>query len=188
MAPSSATKISEVRILEPPRFTDDRGYFCETYSDKKAASQGISCTFVQDNESLSLQAGTIRGLHFQFGEAAQSKLIRAVRGAVFDVAVDIRVGSPTYGQYVAKNLSAENGRQIFVPTGFAHGYFTLEPNTLVLYKVDRHYEPEAERGIRWDDPDLQIPWPFEGTSPILSEKDAALPNLSQLETCFTYLS
>jgi dTDP-4-dehydrorhamnose 3,5-epimerase len=183
---ASPTSLSEVLLLEPLRFADDRGYFCETYNNEKALSEGIGCTFVQDNESLSLKAGTIRGLHFQIGDAAQAKLIRVVRGAVFDVAVDIREGSPTYGQYVAAQLSAENGRQLFVPTGFAHGFCTLEPETLVLYKVDCHYDPGAERGIRWDDPELAIHWPFEGTAPILSEKDAALPYLSQLGTCFTY--
>ena len=188
MSPSLPKEIPEIRVLEPPRFADERGYFCETYNDERAPSQGVSCTFVQDNESLSLNVKTIRGLHFQVGEAAQSKLVRVVRGAVLDVAVDIRIGSPTYGQHVAEHLSAANGRQMFVPAGFAHGFCTLEPETLVLYKVDRHYVPEAERGIRWDDPDLAIAWPLNGKAPVLSDKDAALPVLSDLGTCFTYQS
>ena len=174
------------RILQATRFADERGHFSETYNRKELEALGISCSFIQDNESLSSAVGTIRGLHFQIGPVAQTKLVRVARGAVFDVAVDIREGSPTFGQYGAIELSAVNGRQLFIPAGFAHGFCTLEPETLVIYKVDRYYSPEHDRGIRWDDPTLAVPWPLHGRAAVLSKRDQHLPLLSELETCFTY--
>lgn len=175
--------IPGVKLVKPRRFGDHRGFFMETYSAPKLAEGGITCPFVQDNHSLSEHARVLRGLHFQAPPHAQDKLVRVVRGRVWDVAVDIRRGSPTYGKWVAAELSAENDTQIFVPVGFAHGFVTLEPATEVLYKVSDIYAPETEGGIIWNDPDLAIPWPFDG-DPSLSSKDAVLPRFAEFESPF----
>lgn len=172
------TKLDGVFILEPNVFGDARGFFMESYNRRAFREIGIALDFVQDNHSLSEAAGIIRGLHFQTGPMAQSKLVRVLTGAIYDVAVDIRPDSPTFGQWVGVVLSEENKRQLFVPKGFAHGFCTLVPNTQVLYKVDQYYSPEHDRGILWSDPDLAIDWPVR--APQLSEKDRNLPLLREL--------
>ena len=174
--------IPDVLLVEPARFGDARGFFSEVWSRRALAQHGITADFVQDNHSLSREAGVVRGLHFQRPPAAQGKLVRVVRGAVLDVAVDLREGSPTYGRHVATRLSAENWRQLWVPRGFAHGFCTLEPDTEVLYKVDAYYDREADAGIRWDDPALGIDWPV--AAPILSDKDRAAPCLAEVAPPF----
>jgi dTDP-4-dehydrorhamnose 3,5-epimerase len=178
------THFGAVKVLRAKRHGDARGFFAETYSAKDFAALGIACDFVQDNHSLSRKRGVIRGLHFQLPPFAQAKLVRAGRGGVFDVVVDIRRGSPTFGRHVAVTLSAENGLQLFVPAGFAHGFCTLEPDTEVLYKVDAYYAPAHERGVRWNDPALAIPWPVAEAAAEVSEKDRGLPPLSALTDMF----
>mgnify|MGYP001169986503 CR=1 FL=1 len=178
------TKLPGVKLIEPVVFEDSRGFFMESYNFRKFGELGISVTFVQDNHSLSKDKGVLRGLHYQLNPMAQTKLVRVTAGAIYDVVVDIRRGSPTYGQWESFVLSAENKLQLFVPRGFAHGFCTLEPNTEVLYKVDNYYSPEHDRGIAWNDPALGIPWPVE--HPILSEKDARHPRLAEAENNFRY--
>ena len=175
-----AMDIPDVKIVVPDIFRDARGYFVETYNRDRYVKAGIEATFVQDNESCSMR-GVLRGLHWQAGEHAQAKLVRVIRGAVWDVAVDIRKGSPTFGKSVSCELTAENGRQFFVPRGFAHGFVVLEDNTLFAYKCDNLYHPEAERGMKFDDPALGIPWPDVGCEPILSPKDRLHPPLGGIE-------
>lgn len=170
-------RIPDVLILRPKRFGDERGWFSETYSKRTAAASGLTAEFVQDNQSYSAVPFTLRGLHFQEQPFAQAKLIRCVRGAIFDVAVDLRLGSASYGQHVSAVLTPENRSQIFVPRGFAHGFLTLEPDTEIFYKVDEFYAPDHDRGIIWNDPELGIPWPLDGAEPVLSEKDRNLPRL-----------
>jgi dTDP-4-dehydrorhamnose 3,5-epimerase len=172
-------------VLTPTRHADDRGYFVETYNQKACAKAGITCDFVQDNQSLSTRRGTIRGLHFQAPPFAQAKLVSVVRGAIFDVAVDLRRGSSTYGKWCGVELSAEDGRQLFVPVGFGHAFCTLEPDTVVSYKVDSHYSKESEGGLRWDDPDLAIAWPVAAAEVSVSEKDGRLPFLRDFVSPFT---
>lgn len=179
--------IPEVLVLTPQRFADDRGFFVETYNAARLkAATGLTIEFVQDNMSLSRPVGTLRGLHFQRPPSAQAKLVSVARGRIFDVAVDIRRGSPTFGQHVSAELSAEDGRQILVPAGFLHGFMTLEPDTLVTYKVDAYYDPAADGAVRWNDPDLGIAWPFDGEVSI-SPKDAAAPAFAGLDFGFEYL-
>lgn len=176
-----------VKIIEPRRFGDTRGWFTEVYSVSAAATQGIDCTFVQDNHSLSRPIHTLRGLHFQRPPHGQDKLVRCIRGRIYDVAVDLRLGSPSYGRWVGAELSAENGRQLFVPVGFAHGFVTLEPDTEVTYKVSDVYAPACDGGIRWDDPAIGIIWPItRGAVPELSAKDEALMSLDDFESPFPY--
>jgi dTDP-4-dehydrorhamnose 3,5-epimerase len=178
---------SPVQLIEPKRHGDARGWFTEVYSEPAFAARGITCRFVQDNHSLSAPAFTLRGLHFQTPPHGQDKLVRCIRGRVWDVAVDVRRGSPTYGQYVAAELSAENGHQLFIPIGFAHGFLTLEADCEVTYKVSDTYAPQCDGGIRWDDPALAIRWPLPaGAAPELSAKDAALPMLAAFESPFAY--
>ena len=177
--------IPEVCLLAPRKHGDHRGFFSETYSKRAFAEAGIAVDFVQDNHSLSAEPGTLRGLHFQVPPHAQAKLLRVVRGAVFDVAVDLRHGSPTYGRHVSAVISAAAWNQIYVPTGFAHGFCTLEPATEVLYKVSDFYAPEAEQGLAWDDPELAIDWP-EGAGAVLSERDTSWPRLRDLSRVFQY--
>ena len=172
--------IPEVLIISPVKHDDQRGFFSETFSKADLAQAGICIEFVQDNHVLSVRSGAVRGLHFQTSPFAQDKLIRVVRGAIFDVAVDIRVGSPTFGQYVSAIVSADAWNQILVPVGFAHGLVTLEPNTEVIYKVSSHYSPEHDKGLFWKDPVLGIDWPVEEAEATLSEKDKKLPRLSEL--------
>lgn len=175
-------------VLEivPPRFPDERGFFSETYNRQRLAENGIDVEFVQDNHSFSAVAGTVRGLHYQLPPYAQDKLVRVVRGSVFDVAVDIRKGSPTFGEWAGVKLSAEAWNQLFVPVGFAHGFLTLEPETEVIYKVSAPYSREHERAIRHDDPDIGIDWPDVGRPAVLSEKDGDAPTLAAADDLFTW--
>lgn len=176
-----------VQLIQPRRLTDTRGWAVEVYSKPAFARFGIDCCFVQDNHSLSAQKYTLRGLHFQTPPHAQDKLVRCVRGHIFDVAVDIRKGSPTYGQWVGAELSAENGRQLFVPVGFAHGFMTLEENSEVTYKCSNTYAPDSDGGIRWNDFAIGIDWPIPvGIVPKLSAKDAAQPLLAEFDSPFPY--
>jgi dTDP-4-dehydrorhamnose 3,5-epimerase len=177
----TSLSLPEVRLIAPDRFGDDRGFFSEVYSRRDFAAAGIAAEFVQDNHSLSAQPGTVRGLHYQLPPFAQAKLVRVVRGAVFDVAVDLRRGSPSFGRHVSAVLSAEAWNRLFVPTGFAHGFCTLEPATEVVYKVTAYYSRDHDRGIRWDDPALGILWPVGPAAAVLSEKDRALPGLQAAE-------
>lgn len=175
-----------VRLIKPRRFGDERGWFTETYNERAFAKLGIAVPFVQDNHSLSRPAGTVRGLHFQAPPHAQAKLVRCVRGRIFDVAVDVRRGSPTFGRSAAVELSADNGDQLFVPVGFAHGFMTLEPDTEVVYKVSDFYDAGSEGGVLWDDPDLGIAWPLPPDRALLSPKDRELPPLRALASPFGY--
>lgn len=178
--------IPEVKIIRPKKHGDDRGFFSETYTARAFADIGINIAFVQDNHAFSAARGTLRGLHFQSPPFAQDKLVRVTRGAVLDVAVDLRNGSPTYGQHVAAVISAKEWNQILVPIGFAHGLLTLEPDTEVIYKVSNFYSPQHDLGLLWNDPALGIDWPLNGAEPILSVKDKVQPRLSELPTHFTY--
>lgn len=168
------TAIAGVVLLTPKRFGDARGYFTETYNARSFAAVGLTAVFVQDNQALSATRGTLRGLHFQRPPHPQAKLVRVLTGCVFDVAVDLRVDSPTYGRWVGEVLTAEAGTQLFVPRGCAHGYCTLEPDTEVAYKVDGFYAPECDDGIAWDDPTLAIAWPIGPGEVALSDKDQRL--------------
>ncbi len=178
--------IPEVKLIIPKIFRDQRGFFSETWSSKALAAAHIEAEFVQDNHSMSSEEGVVRGLHFQIPPNAQGKLVRVTRGAILDVAVDIRHGSPTFGQHISAVLSAENWSQIWVPIGFAHGFCTLEPFTEVLYKVTAHYAPESDRGLAFDDPKLAIAWPVEPARATLSEKDRRWPRLKELPAFFNY--
>ena len=182
----SGSKIVGVFAIVLPEFPDSRGSFAEIYNRRVFAELGIDLEFVQDNQSVSAKKGTIRGLHFQIPPVAQNKLVRVIRGAVFDVAVDLRQGSPTYGQHVSQVISESNRVQFLVPEGFAHGFCTLEDHTVVLYKVSNYYSPEHERGIKWDDPALKIEWPVESDRVLLSARDREHPGLSELPTFFKY--
>ena len=177
------TALDGVLILTPARFGDQRGFFSESWNRERMAQAGIDIDFVQDNHSVSAQVGTIRGLHFQAPPSAQAKLVRCGRGILFDVAVDIRKGSPTYGQWIGEELSFENGRQLLIPAGFAHGFVTRAPDTEICYKCDAYYAPEADGALRWDS--CGIDWGFDGT-PVLSDKDAAAPTLSGFDSPFTW--
>lgn len=170
-------KIFDVKLIVPKRFADSRGYFVETYTKRALVDAGIAIEFVQDNQSLSRTKGTVRGLHFQTAPEPQTKLVRVLAGSIFDVAVDLRQGSATYGQWCASTLTAEEGEQLLVPIGFAHAFCTLEPDTVVAYKVDGYYNREAEGGVRWDDPDIAIEWPVAKEEIVVSDKDAQLPRL-----------
>ena len=174
-----------ILLTTPSWFGDQRGFFSETYSRKKYLEMGIDIEFVQDNHSLSRDVGTLRGLHFQGPPHAQGKLVRCGRGVIFDVAVDIRRGSQTYGQWVGYVLSADNTHQLYVPIGFAHGFVTLEPDSEIVYKCSDYYAPETEGAIRWDDPDIGIDWLLTG-NPILSQKDAFAPSLKDFESPFIF--
>lgn len=171
-------------ILEPKIFGDHRGFFMESYNAKVFEELGLSYTFIQDNHSLSANAGTLRGLHYQLPPYAQTKLVRAVRGAIYDVIVDIRKGSPTYGKWQSFILTEENKRQLLVPKGFAHGFCTLVKNTEVIYKVDNYYSADHDRGIQWNDAQLNIDWPVK--EPILSGKDSHHPTLDNAENTFEF--
>jgi dTDP-4-dehydrorhamnose 3,5-epimerase len=179
-------ELPEVIEVTPPRFGDERGFFSETYNLQKLAAAGIDVTFVQDNQSYSAEKGVLRGLHLQAPPFAQDKLVRVIRGKIFDVAVDIRRGSPRFAQWVGRTLSAEEGNQLFIPKGFAHGFLTLEPDTEVTYKVSDFYAPDHEMSIIFSDPDIGIEWPLDGATPILSSKDAVAPRLSDLPAVFQY--
>jgi len=178
------TAIPDVKVLLPKVFGDARGTFSETYNQARFAEHGITLNFVQDNQSWSAPAGTIRGLHFQSAPRAQDKLVRVLRGRILDVAVDLRRASPTYGRWVAEELSAQNRKQLLVPIGFAHGFCTLEPDTEVLYKVTDFYSPAHDLGIAWDDPDLAIRWPVTQAQAVLSDKDTRQPACKSLPAYF----
>jgi dTDP-4-dehydrorhamnose 3,5-epimerase len=181
-----ATALPEVKVITPRRFGDARGYFCETWSADRMAEGGLQVRFVQDNESLSAAAGTLRGLHCQAPPFAQAKLLRVARGAIRDVAVDARRGSPTYGRWVAEELSAENGAQIFIPRGFLHGFVTLTDDTLVLYKVDNGYDAASDGGVRWNDPDVGVDWGVAAEGLTLSDKDRRAPFFRDWVSPFEY--
>ena len=176
-------KVNRLVLINPHRFDDHRGFFGETYSLRRYAEMGIDIEFVQDNHSLSRAAGTLRGLHFQAPPMAQGKLVRCGRGAIFDVAVDIRRGSPTYGQWEGYELSAKNGKQLYVPVGFAHGFVTLKPNSEIVYKCSDYYAPEMEGSVRWNS--CGIEWPLS-VDPILSDKDEIAPTLADFDNPFIY--
>lgn len=175
--------IPDVKLIIPRRFADTRGYFSETWNRRSYAKVGIDVDFVQDNFSLSRSVGTVRGLHFQTNPFAQGKLVRVLKGQVFDVAVDLRRRSNTYGEWVSAILTSENGEQLYIPPGFAHGFATLQPDTEVSYKVTNYYSPENDCGVRWDDPQINVAWPVHDR-PVISEKDEKLPFLAELEAAF----
>ena len=180
------TALDGVLILTPARHGDARGFFSESWNRATLAAHGIEIDFVQDNHSLSARAGTIRGLHFQTPPHPQAKLVRCGRGALFDVAVDIRKGSPTFGQWVGAELSFENGRQLLVPVGFAHGFVTRVPETEIIYKCSAPYAPECDRAIAFDDPDIGVDWGVTRSGAHLSEKDATAPRLRECGTPFAF--
>ncbi len=175
-----------VVCITPQRHADARGWFEETWNEGLFQKLGVKGQFCQDNQSASVKAGTIRGMHFQRVPHAQAKLVRCLKGRVFDVAVDLRRASPTFKKWVGVELSAERGNQLFVPAGFGHAFMTLEDDCNVAYKVDAYYAPHADGGVRWDDPELAINWPMRGAAPILSDKDASLPFLSDSDFDFPY--
>ena len=179
----TATVLPDVLLIEPARFGDNRGFFSESWNKERMAEHGISVDFVQDNHSLSSAVGTVRGLHFQAPPNAQAKLVRCGRGVLFDVAVDIRKGSPTYGQWVGEELSFENGKQLFIPEGFAHGFITRTPDTEIIYKCNAYYAPESDGAILWNS--CGIDWGFNGT-PELSAKDANAPSFASFDSPFTW--
>jgi dTDP-4-dehydrorhamnose 3,5-epimerase len=174
------------KLFTPKRFADSRGWFSESWNARAFSALGVSIAFCQDNHSLSKLALTLRGLHFQRTPHTQAKLVRCLRGRIYDVAVDIRRDSPTFKQWVGAELSAEAGNQLCVPAGYAHGFLTLEPDCEVAYKVDAYYAPEADGGIAWNDSELAIDWPLGGLTPYLSDKDAALPSLADAAFDFSY--
>lgn len=178
--------IPDLILAKPKRHGDTRGFFAETFRENTYADAGIVGPFVQDNHAYSQATGVLRGLHFQIAPHAQGKLVSCLAGAIFDVAVDLRQGSRTFGQHVGIHLSAETGEQFFVPAGFAHGYLTLTPNCHVQYKVSAYYDAASERGLAWNDPALAIDWPLEEKSPVISEKDQTHPLLKDLPEYFTY--
>lgn len=179
--------IPEVVKIIPARFGDHRGYFSEVFKDKWFRDTVADVAFVQDNQSLSAAKNTVRGLHFQLEPFAQGKLVRCLTGAIFDVAVDIRVGSPTYGRWVGAELSADNGAQLWIPAGFAHGFATLQADTIIHYKVTAPYSAKDDRGLLWNDPAIGIDWQIEGEA-VLSDKDKVQPSLADLPPSFSYVS
>ena len=176
--------IAGVLLIRPRKFNDSRGFFMETWVEPAFEKLGVTARFVQDNHSLSRARGTVRGLHFQAPPRAQAKLVRVVRGSIFDVAVDIRRGSPTFGRWCGATLSAENAEQLFMPAGFAHGFCTLEPDTEVVYKVDAVYAPDLDMGLLWSDPRLAIDWPVPRGDILVSDKDAKQPDFATFESPF----
>jgi dTDP-4-dehydrorhamnose 3,5-epimerase len=178
------TTLPGVLILTPRRFSDDRGFFSETWNSRNLAGHGIETAFVQDNHSYSKYVNTVRGLHYQTRPHAQTKLVRVVRGSVLDVAVDLRLGSPNYGQWVAVELSADNGRQLYIPSGFLHGFVTRQDDTEVVYKCSDFYAPECDGAVAFDDPDLNIAWGVSRDQAVLSQKDALAPKLASVESPF----
>jgi len=173
-------------LIGPKRHKDARGWFGETFHEQRLRNIGITSRFVQDNQSSSKRAGTLRGLHFQLSPAAQAKLVSVLQGRVLDVAVDVRRGSPTYGKHIATELSAESGHQLYIPVGFAHGFLTLEDNVVIMYKVSDYYAPALDSGIRWDDPEIAISWPCKDADMIISDKDRRLPLLKDFNSPFVY--
>jgi len=186
MCVDSMRSLALPRIIAPQRYVDDRGWFSETFHEKRLRDIGITMRFVQDNQSSSKRAGTLRGLHFQVPPAAQAKLVSVVRGRILDVVVDIRRGSPTFGRHASVELSAESGRQVYVPEGFAHGFVTLEDEVVVMYKASAFYSPAHDCGIYWNDPDIGFPWPFKDSEVVVSDKDKRLPSLKEFVSPFAY--
>ncbi|MGB6537107.1 MAG: dTDP-4-dehydrorhamnose 3,5-epimerase [Xanthobacteraceae bacterium] len=182
----TTASIPGVLLIEPRYIHDARGYFVETFNVRKARDLGLPTEFVQDNHALSHKHGTVRALHFQIAPRAQAKLVRVARGSIYDVAVDLRAGSPAYGRWAAMTLTAQGGQQIFIPRGLAHGYCTLQDDTEVAYKVDDYYAPECEQGIAWNDPALAIDWPIPAAEAVLSDKDRALPRFADFVSPFRY--
>jgi len=178
--------IPDVKILRPVKHGDERGFFSEVYSARNLAKVGLEVNVAQENFAFSKEAHTVRGIHFQTPPCAQAKLVQVVSGAIYDVAVDLRKGSPWYGQWVGAEISADNWNQILVPVGFGHGLCTLEPNTAVIYKVTDFFSLENDKGIHWNDPDLNIPWPLDGHEPIVSAKDQVQPFLADFDSPFIY--
>lgn len=178
------TKFDQAFVLEPKVFGDNRGFFLESYNDNNMIELGLNYSFIQDNQSLSAEAGTLRGLHYQLNSDAQTKLIRVLKGAIYDVIVDIRKNSPTYGEWQGFILTEENKKQLLVPKGFAHGFCTLVKNTEVFYKVDNYYSPDNDRGIQWNDRELKIEWPV--SNPILSFKDQNQPSFKKADNNFVF--
>jgi len=178
--------VRSLKLIKPRRHGDERGWLSEVYSERTFAEFGIVDHFVQDNHSCSAAVGTVRGLHFQLLPHAQAKLVRCVRGAIWDVAVDLRQGSPTYGQYTSAELTAENGHQLYIPVGYAHGFVTLEPDTEIVYKVTSFYAPTHDAGIAWDDADIAIEWPMSPGGPVLSIRDTKWPPLRHFRSPFVY--
>lgn len=174
------------KLIRARRFGDERGWFSESYNAQRFAQAGVADVFVQDNHSFSARKGTLRGLHFQAPPHAQAKLVRCTAGAIWDVAVDVRAGSPTFGRWVGARLSAEGGEQLYVPIGFAHGFVTLTEDAQVQYKASDVYAPHSEGAVRWDDAVVAIAWPLDGIAPTLSDKDAAAPLLAALRSAFAY--
>jgi dTDP-4-dehydrorhamnose 3,5-epimerase len=186
MSASPAVSGNLPRVIVAKRHADDRGWFSETFNEQRLRAVGITCRFVQDNQSNSRRAGTLRGLHFQLPPVVQAKLVSVLRGRILDVAVDIRDGSPTFGKHVELELSAQSGQQFYVPVGFAHGFLTLEDDVLITYKVSDYYSSAHDSGIRWNDPDIACPWPFKDADITMSDKDRRLPFLSDLNSPFPY--
>ncbi|MBZ0123357.1 MAG: dTDP-4-dehydrorhamnose 3,5-epimerase [Roseovarius sp.] len=180
------TELDGVLILTPVRHGDARGFFSESWNRRRMAEHGIETDFVQDNHSFSSKVGTVRGLHFQAPPHAQAKLVRCGRGRLFDVAVDIRRGSPTFGRWVGVELSFDNGRQLLVPEGFLHGFITREPDTEIIYKCSDYYAPDCDGAVRFDDPDIGIDWGIDPKRAVLSDKDRAAPLLRDFESPFTW--
>jgi dTDP-4-dehydrorhamnose 3,5-epimerase len=180
------TEIADIKLVKSVRHRDERGFFSEVFKEGILRQYGINAHFVQDNHSLSTNKGVVRGLHFQIPPLSQAKLVRVISGSVFDVAVDIRWGSPTFGRHVAVELSAAEWNQIWIPEGFAHGFCTLEPNTEVLYKVNNYYSAKHDRGLLWDDPALSIDWPLRASDVLISDKDRTHPLLAELPRYFRY--
>lgn len=180
------TPFPEIRVFRPRRYVDQRGFFSEVYSRAAFEAIGIDALFVQDNHSLSVDRGVVRGLHFQIPPFAQAKLVRVVHGAITDVVVDLRRGSPSYGRHASVILTAQMWNQVYIPEGFAHGFCTLEPNTEVIYKVSRPYSAAHDRGLLWNDPALGIDWPVAAAEAIVSDKDSRQPVLADVVSCFQY--
>tara|TARA_B100001093_G_scaffold94865_1_gene87019 strand:- start:2355 stop:2915 length:561 start_codon:yes stop_codon:yes gene_type:complete len=179
--------IPDVKLLSPARFADERGFFSETWNKKRLNDQGVDVDFVQDNHSLSFKKDIVRGLHFQSPPFSQAKLVRCGRGSLYDVAVDIRKGSPTFGDWVGHELSFENGKQLFIPIGFLHGFISLENNTEIIYKCSNYYAPEYDVTVRFNDPAFEIDWPLDSHTAILSDKDKSAPFLKDLINPFKYI-
>jgi dTDP-4-dehydrorhamnose 3,5-epimerase len=186
MSDDSTIPVNLPRIIVPQRHVDERGWFSEIFHEKRLRDIGITCRFVQDNQSSSKWAGTLRGLHFQLPPAAQAKLVTVVKGRILDVVVDLRRGSPTFGKHVSTELSSESGRQLYIPIGFAHGFLTLQDDVVVMYKTSDYYVPTHDGGIRWNDPDIAFPWPLEDANIITSDKDRRLPLLKEFASPFAY--
>ena len=180
----TATAIPEVKLITPVRHRDNRGFLSEVFNQRSLSEAGINDNFVQENHTYSSSAGTVRGLHYQAPPSPQAKLVRVLRGAIFDVAVDVRKTSETFGQHVAVELNTDNWSQLYIPEGFAHGFCTIEADTEIAYRASSYWAPDLDCGIAWDDPDLDIPWPVDPADAVLSDKDRGLPPLREISSHF----